>query len=146
MDEQDEQFVDRTRMTLTIIVCAMAAGILTFSVVTIFLRSGKEPSEGIFHFLALGVGAAAIVGSCIVPGIIGKNASSQGGVRGLAGIFQTKTIIACALIEGAAFFNLVAYLIEGHKVSLFTGAACIALVLVQIPTKYRLTNWIQQRI
>lgn len=131
----------------------MAMGIMTFAVIAIFLRSGKDPSDGILHFVALGVAAAATAASFIVPAIHSKNAaaiasdpkkhqSTHEQVASLAGVFQVKTIITCAIIEGAAFFNLVAYYVEGHKVSLFTGAAFIALILVQVPTQHRITSWI----
>ena len=47
-----------------------------------------------------------------------KLLASLGNAGTLCGVFQTQTIISAALLEGAAFFNGVAYLLTGNTISL----------------------------
>ena len=42
-------------------------------------------------------------------------------------LYQTRMLIRAAPVEGAAFLNLIAYLVEGQSPARFVGIALIAL-------------------
>lgn len=56
--------------------------------------------------------------------------------------FQTRTIVRGALLEGAAFFNTIAYMQTGSGIALGFVALLIALLVANIPTENRLLLWI----
>jgi hypothetical protein len=70
------------------------------------------------------------------------NAGELGVVVPLAVIYQTRTIIAAALLEGAAFFATVAYLIEHKPITLYVAIALAFLILAHIPTLSRFESWL----
>ncbi len=63
----------------------------------------------------------------------------------LAMLFLTKTIIAGAIIEGAAFFLLIAYLIEGSFMALGVAVAMVVLLASHFPTAGSLISWIERQ-
>ena len=64
----------------------------------------------------------------------------------LFGVYQTKTIIGAAMIEGAAFLNLVAYLLEGNPITLGLGLGLAVVIAALFPSPSRVANWIEQRL
>jgi hypothetical protein len=61
------------------------------------------------------------------------------------GVHQTVLILRCGLLEGAAFLQGLAYLVEGNLFSLPLGFAMIGLILMQWPTRERLDRWVEAR-
>ena len=161
-------------LTLRIIVGAMACGVLAFVGVALVTRIGGNgpPNESLELLVPLAVGAAplAYAISWLLPGLLAKNARrkiadgtfpspqspnaplpalAQLGMPGqLASVYQTNTIIALALLEGAAFLNVTAYLLSGSWIALGAGVALVLFMLAQFPTTSRLVDWIgeQQRL
>jgi nitric oxide reductase large subunit len=64
-------------------------------------------------------------------------------VIGLCGIYQTRLIIAAALIEGGAFFCLISYLVEGQWPSLAIAVFCVVVIASKFPTRGRLERWLE---
>ena len=93
--------------------------------------------------------------SRVVPALMTKTARAKitagelGAIQSesqlLAGQYQSNTIVAAALLEGAAFFNLVAYIIDGHPASLGLGIGLALVILSMFPSTQRMTNWIEQQ-
>ena len=54
-------------------------------------------------------------------------------------------IVAMALLEGAAFFACIAYLLEGQAVALVAVGVALALMLVRFPTEARVRAWLEQQ-
>jgi hypothetical protein len=153
--------------TIQIIVCALAAGVITFLAVTILVipqaAQAASPKPPFLTYTSLGMAIVVVVAWLFVPGLAaagmkkaiidGKsddwgivknlpNAAELGYVVPLAVVFQTKTIIAAALLEGAAFFCTVAYLIEHQPIALYVAVALAILILTQIPTLSRFESWL----
>lgn len=61
-------------------------------------------------------------------------------------IFQTQLIVASALNEGAAFFAVLAYMIEGHPIALGVAAVLIALLVSRFPTVDRVRGWLAAQL
>jgi cytochrome c biogenesis protein ResB len=63
----------------------------------------------------------------------------------LLAVFSTKTILGGAILEGAGFFNVTAYLIEGQGYALVLGLILMVGILIGIPTRHGLESWLEQQ-
>lgn len=64
----------------------------------------------------------------------------------LSMIFMMRTIVAAALLEGAAFTSIVAYMQEGSTVALGLAVALAAGILLHFPTAPRVAGWIEAQL
>lgn len=60
-------------------------------------------------------------------------------------LFMTRHIIRLALLEGAAFFNIVATIIEHNWWSLGIAGLLVGWMLTQFPTRNRVEAWIARQ-
>jgi hypothetical protein len=74
------------------------------------------------------------------------NAAELGDVLPLSGVYQTRLIIGCAMIEGAAFFCLIAYLLERRPLSLIVAGVLLLLLISQIPTVSKVESWVESEL
>ena len=63
-------------------------------------------------------------------------------VGNLLFLFQTRHIIGYAMLEGAAFYNLIAYMIERQQVNLAMVGLLLGAMFVKFPTYGRLEGWV----
>ena len=70
---------------------------------------------------------------------------SDAPIGGLPAAFLIQLIIGCAISEGAAFFALVAYLLEKNPLSLIMALMLIAAIIARFPTSGRVGRWIEQQ-
>lgn len=148
-----------------IIAFSLASGVSVFLAVALSLRYSKGlfapnpwdvmPPRNIVSFMALMMAAIVTVLSFAIPRQIagnmrrvvasGKSAHGLGEFRGetseLLGVYQTQMIIGLALLEGGAFFNGVAYLIEGHAPNLIAAVVLLLLILARFPTEQKIEDW-----
>jgi hypothetical protein len=153
-------------LTMQIIVGALALGIVNFLLVVVFAikpQPLQNPAgQPLLTYMAVGGAVLAVVASIFVPMIIAgamrktvldssadtqssrsKEAANAGP---LVQMYQTLLIIRCAFIEGAAFFSLVAYMIEGQTAALATAGVLLLILLAHFPTRSRVENWIESKI
>jgi hypothetical protein len=67
-------------------------------------------------------------------------------VEMLLACFQTQTIIGAALLEGGAFFALVAYMQERQTWSLLAAAVLLAGLMTLFPTRGRVESWLDDEL
>lgn len=168
LTESQQAFLKTTVRTQQIIVGALAAGVWMFLAVALVLFLGEPKNEGDEPFLSyLGIGFAvlALVAWGIVPEMIGRRmrelivagkadrltpkpigSSDLGDVGPLGGIYQLRVILGAAILEGAAFLNLVAYMIEQQMFNVAVAGALAAVIMASIPTYVRLENWVQSEL
>jgi hypothetical protein len=60
-------------------------------------------------------------------------------------LWHVRTIMRAALLEGATFFLLVAYLLEGMDVSLIAAFLFIVRLVCLLPTRTGVENWIDKQ-
>jgi len=143
---------------MQIIVFAMMMGTLTFLGVTLMLNDGAIDGEpDILSWVGLGFAGLMIVVHWAVPGIVAKTALSQvdseavrdadndGRFEMLSPVYRTRLIIACAMLEGAACFNLVAYMTTPYLGNLIAAVVLVIMILVRFPTLSRVEFWVQDR-
>jgi hypothetical protein len=140
-------------MTLQIIWFAMLAGVTAFAAVTVLVLTRQPIAEPVISYMAVGAGALAIVASNIVPSLIGRqlaakvlsevDSDSPGEqlAERLGAAYQTKLIVGLAILEGAAFFTLVAYQIERQQFALAATVGLWFLLLIRLPTQTRVDDW-----
>ncbi len=115
------------------------------------LRLGQAPEPDAFiSIVAAAVAGVVVVVRQVVLGVMSGQAVPKAGVaeptpQAAFGLYQTRLIVGLGLLEGAAFFNLIAYLLEGHWWSYLVVAALLTWMLASFPTRDRLRRWIDDR-
>jgi hypothetical protein len=155
--------------TQQIIVGALAMGVWLFAGAVFFigadLQDKGQPAAPILTYLAAGAAVVAVVAWGVVPGMVAGRmrdaivagtgdqltlkpfaAGELGDVGPLAGVYQGRVIVGAAILEGAAFFNLVTYMLEGQVINLAVAGVLVVVMLCAMPTYGRLENWIQSEL
>ncbi|MGD9634290.1 MAG: hypothetical protein AB7G28_03160 [Pirellulales bacterium] len=160
--EEEKAFLARITRTMQIIVGAMAAGVVSFFVAVLFITANKAqqpPEMPMLSYMAIAIAPAAILVALLYPGFVRRrerkaivsgttasNAVSPSGtpltyveqqLMPLVGGYQTALIIRSAILEGAAFFALVTYMIEGQTSSLIAAGMLLLFILAGMPTRGR---------
>ncbi len=149
---------------LQIIAGSLIMGVVMATVLLLFVADLSEAGfdTGPLTLIGLGALAVSIVMSLFVPTLVAKagieaarGSSNNGGkkdfgkepddslVNTLANVFQTKTIVRFALIEGACFLNAVLMLLEKSWFSPLAVVFGILVMLVFFPTLDRMVQFIE---
>ena len=164
LDEKSQTELTGQVRTTQVIVAALCMGIVSFAAYAIVTGPSGEPPDDKFITIA----AACLAPVCIVLSLIAtrvavtvnrrkiadgtwKPASQQGPAPStdagkLAFVYQVKTIIGAALIEGPAFLALLAYMIEGSQLSLAVAGVMLLGVMAHFPTASRVETWIEGQL
>ena len=149
-----------TCRTLQVIVLALATGVCIFAVIAVVQTKGQLtwefPPGQMLDSIFLLMGMMALVGSFIVPALVTApgvaksklpSADDHGTQAALqaAATIQTRTIIACALVEGGAFANLVA-VSHGYGPPLVLAALLMSMIVLQFPTWSRYLQRIEAAV
>jgi hypothetical protein len=162
-----EEHARRVVRTVQIIVASLAMGLIVFAGIAMSLRMNQQqqPQDDFLAYFAVGfavvmLGVRRIVGSstvtrhrkniaagtAVMPGFGGAPLSAAtDGDRLLFG-FQQKTIIESAMIEGPAFFVVVAYLVIGQAWLLGLAAVLLVMLVVPFPTYERVEDWVRYQL
>jgi len=151
--------VERLR-AMQIIAAALIVGVLMFGGLAMYMvfaeRQGQLP-EGQLPVISLLALAMLVVNTPLaffLPGVVARNglrqmaatpraaADAQDDTIRLLTLRQTVMIIGLALLEGAAFLGLVAFLVEGQTFALAVAGVVVILMLIQFPTEARVRSWI----
>lgn len=157
---------------MQIIVFALFMGLMTFLVVIVAMRLGTPPDgqagpprEPFLSYIAIIAAFVAPVAAVFVPRLVaasmrqaivdGKPMTDMGmphaseelrQVHPLVAMYQTTLIIGCGILEGAAFFNAVVFMLERQQMNLIAAAVLAVLILVQFPTGGRLVSWVEDEL
>ncbi|MEX2172502.1 MAG: hypothetical protein WD851_24485 [Pirellulales bacterium] len=146
--------------TLQIIVAALVMGCLTFAIVAVVIRSNSDTAADneafpVMTAMALAFGTVAIIAQLVIAPLLRRQtrqrlaqqseASDADGSLILMGL-QTSTIVGAAISEGACFFNLVAYLLEGSPYTLVMAAVLVLTIVLRFPTVGGVTDWLEREI
>jgi len=158
-EEQQQQLQARVK-PLQMIVAAQIFGLLVFAVVALVNHSFAVQFQ--FELLSM-IGFAFTVPSVLVSFVTKKivlDRSAQNylhdtssdtltdkQIKMLLGLFSSHTVIASALIEGAAFFWIMIYFVaDANAIGLIMALPLAGLHLFNIPTENRVLNWIENQI
>lgn len=167
LSEPQRTYLDQAARTIQIISLSLIFGVIVFGLVLLFFDIGAEkPAEAPFLaiiaavFALVSAVAAPLVASMVTSGmrlsiVAGKQISAGstqaipedvGEIGVLAGVYQTQQIISRAILEGAAFMNLAAYMTERQPMSLGFGAFLLIAMFFKFPTRNHLENWIRKEM
>ncbi len=139
---------------LKIIVAALVMSSITFGAITLVISKGGGRETGaMIAYLGLSFAAIAFVAGEIMSRVIvsvGRKELAQkeqdNPEEGLLNIYRSRLIIRGALLQGAVFFNLVAFMASGIWWSFAIAAVFTAINLSTIPSRDRLLSWIDQQV
>jgi len=157
-----------TARTTQIIVMAMVMSLMTFMGVLLVKGNAGQGNAGLLTMIGAAMAGVLFVVRCVLPSMMvsaqrpqlaerlpdgpleptaeGQRDADSAAFHPLYGLFQTKTILAAALLEGPALLNLVAFMFEGHQISLIITGVLIALLLTLFPTAASVESWVEGEI
>ena len=167
---------DKVLKTMRIIALALIAGVVLFGLFAcnVVFNQGQAAQPGapqpaapqngveILMYFAMAFAAVAVVMSFVVPKLIaaagvkniakmahdGTSIGAKELFGWLLGVAKSKMIIAMALVEGAAFFNLIAFIITKSLIPPVVVGALLLVMAIHFPTNFKLARWLedQQRL
>lgn len=161
---EGKPFVPQVVFTCQLIILSLATGVAAFGIYVIcFPPRTDDPPNKVLVWTMSVLGLAIAIVRAIVPRIVTAQFRSrlragiwrypvgQGGIEPktaeekLALVFQTQMLVGAALLEGAAFANLIAFMLEGQLVSLLLAIAFFVGLLLDFPTLRSVTVWIERQ-
>jgi len=144
-------------MTLRIIVFALSLGVTIFGAYAAIHNADKVQTFGTnVNLMFLGITVPMFVAGFIVPRLLpgsfqgpapGPNDSAEASaVRSAFVAIQTATIVGCALFEGAAFANLMAYFLDAELVHLAVAGIALVCILAHFPIASRIEQRIENQL
>ncbi|REJ93810.1 MAG: hypothetical protein DWQ34_09900 [Planctomycetota bacterium] len=146
---QQSASLDEVVRTSQIIAGALIAGVVMFAVIGVvaFGALSDDPSGMIVSLVGAVFAVMSIVMHRVVPSAIVRPVRSRGrsatSADELPGMYRTKLIIGLAILEGAAFFNIVAAIVEHNWWSLGIAGVLVFWMLTAFPTRTRIEHWIE---
>jgi hypothetical protein len=168
---QDE--VGQHVLTLQIIVAALTLGCVIFLGIVSMVGSPRAAADAsdlaLISWTALGWAGCALVLRMIVPPIVVARGREKilrgvaqpafppqeqyqaflertGDAGRLFGLYMTRTIVAAAILEGATFFLLIAYLLERNVWAVAAAVAFIFLIASHLPTRHGVVHWVEDQL
>lgn len=156
---------DALLRTVQIIVFALVSGVVMFmAIVLLFMGAGVQPFDtgAVVSMVMAAFGASAILARLLVPGLMvdancRRIAQGSGNANQrhpgaklpdtdegkLMQVFLTKTIVGSAFLEGGAFANLIAFMLEGQIYSIVLSVLLLLGILAGFPTRSGLSEWLE---
>ncbi|QDT95704.1 hypothetical protein [Gimesia aquarii] len=154
--------LQQMRMTMMVIWIALIMGVVTFGIVVIMIGLKGAPGDDlpVITYGGIGIAALMLVLRFFVPDMMARNQFKQAMQTAKAEgnedeeemlgkfyqIFLTRLIIGMALLEGAAFLNLVAVMAENQPLGFVPVAILLLAMIASVPTKSKLDGWIRNQM
>lgn len=136
---------------MQIIALSLPAGVIAFAMIAVFVAGAlNQPPTGTFISLfAVAFAFAMFAMHLVMPQLIARRANQlqiavPESLRPY-GVYQAHMIVKLALLEGAAFFNVICSIIEHNWWSLGIAGLLVGWMLTQFPTLDRVERWIAQQ-
>jgi len=165
-----DTFLTPRLRVMKILMAALVVSCLIFLGVVLALRRANNPQNNIvplLTYMAVGFSLLMLVLHVVVPRLTIATARKQmargdwppskvsgqypvatekkrgtGEAGKLCMLYQMQLIIGAAMLEGAVFFSLIAYLVEGDLASLAVAGLLIVFLLLRIPTRTGVENFL----
>jgi len=146
---------------MQIIAAALMVSVTGFLFVVLSVTQGNVfgfQMPAVLTQIGAGLGAFMILNHFIVPGIVSslqlRKATASGLLqqddesqnRQLMGIYRIQLIIALAMLEGAAFLNLVAFMVEKNGLSMGVVVLLLGLMQLRFPTQHKVSSWVSYKL
>ena len=162
-----QQLAGQVRV-LQIIVAAITLSPAIFLGVVLATPPGAKPAGGnvSLTYLACGAAVAAVLARLVVPSLLVRSfrrqiaagawpppsqtgnspAAPMSDAGKLAGVYTVSSIIAVAILEGAAFFLIVAFQAERHPWAASAAVLLVLMIAAHFPTRSRAAEWIETQL
>lgn len=144
----DPQTVGRTTQIVT---AALIMGVLVFAGVALTIRTAPRAGLPIMTYLGVAAAALLTVVRFFVPAAIAnqhvqacRGLPAEQARERLAVAYQVRNVVTMSLLEGASFFNLVAFMLEGQWLTLGVVAVLVTLMAVAFPSQGQFESWAAQ--
>jgi hypothetical protein len=148
---------------MQILMAALILGCLVFLGIVLTLRqagNAQNPNPPLLTYMGAGFALLMLVLSLVVPYVTVATSRKQmahaksplppssGSMHGrtdaghLCVLYHSQLIVGAAMLEGATFFCLIAYLVEGELTSLVAAGVLMLFLLARFPTRTRLENFL----
>lgn len=145
MSTDDRDLMSAVRQ-MQILAGALIAAVTTFGGIALAVGGLPVAANGLPMISTVGAAFTAlqIILVLVLPPILRQRAiqSSASGDAWVAA-YRSGMMFAFALLEGAAFFNLVAYITEKQWWSLAIVGGLLLMMLARFPTYSKLSQWIE---
>lgn len=144
---------------MQIIAAALMMGVLMFLGVVLVTTAGRlDGQPEMVTMIAAGFAFLMLANHFVIPPIMAKaqlkqaigsgihQKSDEEKIQGYCEIYQTQLIVGFALLEGAAFFNLVAMMAEHCVASIVIVAVLLLLMVAKFPTRDKVTFWVENKL
>ncbi|MCA9010421.1 MAG: hypothetical protein KDB01_11775, partial [Planctomycetaceae bacterium] len=146
---QGKSFTDAVR-GMQIIAAALMTGVLVFLGIVLMMTQGDvlgTHTPEMVTILGAGFGVLAIVNHFVIPKIIAGSQLRQIVSNGfseldaesksdrLLSVYRGQLIVALAMLEGAAFFNLIALMVEKNVVALGVATLLLSAMVFRFPSR-----------
>ncbi len=167
LDEPQREYVNKVTLMLQIVTIALATGVLVFVGVVMVLFQNDDPQDKDFQplitYAAAAFGIVALLASTVVPRLMDANTrrnfvagnlpqmknqmppAGTGEVGLLVAMYHVRLIVSVAILEGAAFFNVIANMLEGQAISLAMVALLLVAIFFKFPTRSSIENWVEMQ-
>jgi hypothetical protein len=150
--------------TLQIVLGAMLIGsIAALAIFTLLQmqRAAAPPAMPVFTYVSLAFTVVLTGLSFLVPHFIiaGSRKRIAQGIFGdppvvvppddsgkLLMVYNTALIAGAAMLDGATYFLLIAYLLEGNLTTLIAASVLRGLLAARIPTRSRVARWVDWQL
>ena len=134
-----------------IIAGALVTGVVVFATVAFVIAKGEPAKSPMISLMGAGMAVMMVVARFIVPMVIVnggkpqlKQSSGDEQRSLLAGLYQTKMIVGMAVLEGAAFFNLMAYIMEKQFWTYGVVAFLLGVMAISFPSQGQFEGWAEE--
>lgn len=171
MSAGDSSSADDYARICKIIAGALIGGVTSFLAITLVVRAigdqgllAAEPwnlasREAILSLISVVFAATAAGVSLAVPDVVANSLRRQvaagkypSAANGRANddwafrrVYQTRMIIGLALLEGAAFFCLIAFMLEGRLLPVIGGFILISLMASRFPSREAMDRFVEDQ-
>lgn len=145
----NETIIDARVKILRIITLALVSGVVIFGLIAVFVMDALNPAQPAGSTMQSSIGGLfailAFVLHLLVPNLLARQmlANRSGDLNSLLDAYQTKTIVALAILEGAAFLNIVACILEHQWWSLAVAGGLVFWMLARFPSRGMIEQWIE---
>lgn len=167
LSEPRREYLGQAIKTIQIIALALISGVIIFSLIVLLLsKEDQEPVETpILAYIGAVLGLIAVVtapvlsrvfsmsmrqavveGTQVKPGGPKPNPESEGDVSSLVAVYQFQQLVSRAILEGAAFLNLIAYMTESQSMSLVFAVLLLITMFFRFPTPGNLESWVTEEL
>lgn len=166
-EPEQNQLIEQTARTTQIIAFALISGVILFAFVILLagLATDDPPETPVISIVGFVFAAGAVLAAPIVSKAI-ASAMRRSAVEGnqtsnrqypaqqqefgtfgiVVGSFQVGQIFRRAILEGAAFMNLVAYIIEAQPLNLAIAIFLVLTMMFSFPTRDNLERFVREQM